>query len=98
MGEAAERLADVAFVTYDNPRSEYPASIRSAILAACPHARDIGDRAKAIETALNGLAPGDVLVVAGKGHEQGQTVGKTVLPFDDASVIRRLAGIGERDA
>ncbi len=95
MGAAAERLADVAFVTDDNPRSEDPASIRSAILAACPHARDIGDRAKAIETALNGLAPGDVLVVAGKGHEQGQTVGKTVLPFDDASVIRRLAGIEE---
>ena len=95
MGAASERLADVAFVTDDNPRSEDPASIRSAILAACPHARDIGDRAKAIETALNGLAPGDVLVVAGKGHEQGQTVGKTVLPFDDASVIRRLAGIEE---
>ena len=52
----------------------------------------IGDRAKAIETALNDLAPGDVLVVAGKGHEQGQIVGDTVLPFDDAGVIRRLAG------
>ena len=92
MGQAAARLADVAFVTDDNPRSEDPATIRAAILAACPGARDIGDRAKAIETALNELSAGDVLVVAGKGHEQGQTVGKTVLPFDDASVIRRLAG------
>jgi UDP-N-acetylmuramoyl-L-alanyl-D-glutamate--2,6-diaminopimelate ligase len=95
MGAAAGRLADVAIVTDDNPRSEDPATIRSAILAACPGARNIGDRAKAIETALNGLASGDVLVVAGKGHEQGQTVGGTVLPFDDASVIRRLAGCEE---
>ena len=92
MGQAAARLADVAIVTDDNPRSEDPATIRAAILAACPGAREIGDRAKAIETALNELRAGDVLVVAGKGHEQGQTVGKTVLPFDDASVIRQLAG------
>jgi UDP-N-acetylmuramoyl-L-alanyl-D-glutamate--2,6-diaminopimelate ligase len=95
MGAAAGRLADVAIVTDDNPRSEDPATIRSAILAACPGALEIGDRAKAIETALNGLTSGDVLVVAGKGHEQGQTVGGTVLPFDDASVIRRLAGCEE---
>ena len=61
-------------------------------MAACPGAVEIGDRTKAIETALNDLRPGDVLVVAGKGHEQGQIVGRTVLPFDDASVIRRLAG------
>ena len=86
------RLADVAIVTDDNPRSEDPATIRAAILAACPGAREIGDRAKAIGAALNDLAAGDVLVVAGKGHEQGQTVGRTVLPFDDATVIRRLAG------
>ncbi|HBK04844.1 MAG TPA: UDP-N-acetylmuramoyl-L-alanyl-D-glutamate--2,6-diaminopimelate ligase [Acetobacteraceae bacterium] len=98
MGAAAERLADVAIVTDDNPRSEDPASIRTAIRAACPHALEIGDRAKAIETALNDLAPGDVLVVAGKGHEQGQIVGKTVLPFDDASVIRRFAGCEEPGA
>lgn len=95
MGEAAERLADLAIITDDNPRSEDPATIRAAIRAACPHAQEIGDRAKAIETALNELAPGDVLVVAGKGHEQGQIVGKTILPFDDVSVIRRLAGIQE---
>jgi UDP-N-acetylmuramoyl-L-alanyl-D-glutamate--2,6-diaminopimelate ligase len=92
MGLAASRLADRAIVTDDNPRGEDPATIRAAILAACPGARDIGDRATAIETALNDLRAGDVLVVAGKGHEQGQIVGGTVLPFDDVTVIRRLAG------
>jgi UDP-N-acetylmuramoyl-L-alanyl-D-glutamate--2,6-diaminopimelate ligase len=96
MGQAAARLADCLIVTDDNPRSEDPATVRSAIMAACPAAFEIGDRAKAIETALNDLAPGDVLVVAGKGHEQGQIVGSTVLPFDDASVIRRLAGTEAR--
>jgi UDP-N-acetylmuramoyl-L-alanyl-D-glutamate--2,6-diaminopimelate ligase len=96
MGQAACRLADCVIVTDDNPRSEDPASIRSAILAACsPDAREIGDRATAIETALNDLRAGDVLVVAGKGHEQGQIVAGTVLPFDDVSVIRRLAGCQE---
>jgi UDP-N-acetylmuramoyl-L-alanyl-D-glutamate--2,6-diaminopimelate ligase len=94
MGAAAARLADCAIVTDDNPRTEEPASIRAAVLAACPGGREIGDRARAIETALNDLAAGDVLVVAGKGHEQGQIVGGTVLPFDDVSVIRRLAGCG----
>ena len=95
MGQQAACLADCVIVTDDNPRSEDPAAIRAAILAACPGAREIGDRATAIETALNDLRPDDVLVVAGKGHEQGQIVGRTVLPFDDASVIRRLAGIAE---
>ena len=93
MGDAAARLADRAIVTDDNPRSEDPASIRSAILAACSGAMEIGDRAQAIEAALNMLRHGDVLAVAGKGHEQGQIVGTTVIPFDDASVIRHLAGI-----
>jgi UDP-N-acetylmuramoyl-L-alanyl-D-glutamate--2,6-diaminopimelate ligase len=92
MGEAAARLADMAIVTDDNPRGEDPAAIRAAILAACPRAREIGNRAQAIAEALNGLAPGDVLVVAGKGHEQGQTVGNTVIPFDDVDVVRRLVG------
>jgi UDP-N-acetylmuramoyl-L-alanyl-D-glutamate--2,6-diaminopimelate ligase len=95
MGQAATGFADVVIVTDDNPRCEDPAAIRSAILVACPGAREIGDRARAIETALNDLAAGDVLVVAGKGHEQGQIVGANVLPFDDASVIRRLAGCPE---
>jgi UDP-N-acetylmuramoyl-L-alanyl-D-glutamate--2,6-diaminopimelate ligase len=92
MGAAAAALADVCIVTDDNPRSEAPETIRSAIMAACPGAREIGDRAKAIEAALNDLASGDVLVVAGKGHEQGQIVGGAVLPFDDVAVIRGLAG------
>ncbi|MGE0223954.1 MAG: UDP-N-acetylmuramoyl-L-alanyl-D-glutamate--2,6-diaminopimelate ligase [Acetobacteraceae bacterium] len=91
MGEAASRLADVAIVTDDNPRSEDPAAIRAAILESCPGALDIGDRARAIETGLNMLRPGDVLAVAGKGHEQGQTIGATVIPFDDVSVLRGLA-------
>ena len=96
MGEIAARMADRAIVTSDNPRSEDPASIRSAILAACPDALEIGDRAKAIEAALNALKPRDVLVVAGKGHEQGQTIGTTVHPFDDVSVIRAMVHSGPR--
>ncbi len=92
MGAAAARLADVAIVTDDNPRSEDPAAIRAAVLAACPGAIEIGDRTHAIEAGLNALVAGDVLVVAGKGHEQGQTVAGVVLPFDDVSVIRRLVG------
>ncbi len=92
MGDVAARLADRVIVTDDNPRSEDPAAIRAAILAACPGATEIGDRTRAIETALGALAPGDVLAVAGKGHEQGQTIGGVVVPFDDVGVIRRLAG------
>jgi len=93
MGQAAARLADVAIVTDDNPRGEDPASIRAAILATCPGALEIGDRARAIEAALNAMRPGDILAVAGKGHEQGQTIGSTVIPFDDVDVVRRLAGV-----
>jgi UDP-N-acetylmuramoyl-L-alanyl-D-glutamate--2,6-diaminopimelate ligase len=92
MGAAAARFADVAIVTDDNPRSEDPASIRAAVLAACPGGREVGDRERAIAEALGDLAPGDVLAVAGKGHEQGQTIGDTVIPFDDVSVVRRLVG------
>jgi UDP-N-acetylmuramoyl-L-alanyl-D-glutamate--2,6-diaminopimelate ligase len=95
MGMAACRFADRVIVTDDNPRSEDPAAIRAAILAGCSGASEIGDRATAIETALNDLAAGDVLVVAGKGHEQGQIVGGTVLPFDDVTVIRQLTGCRE---
>jgi UDP-N-acetylmuramoyl-L-alanyl-D-glutamate--2,6-diaminopimelate ligase len=92
MGEVASRLADIAIITDDNPRSEDPAAIRAAIRAACPGAQEIGDREAAIADALSLLAPGDVLAVAGKGHEQGQTIAGRTLPFDDAGVIRRLAG------
>ena len=92
MGAAAARLADVAVVTDDNPRGEAPAAIRAAVLAGCPGGRDGGGREAAIASALAGLAPGDVLVVAGKGHEQGQTIGGVTLPFDDVATVRRLAG------
>jgi UDP-N-acetylmuramoyl-L-alanyl-D-glutamate--2,6-diaminopimelate ligase len=85
MGEIAARLADVAIVTDDNPRSEEPAAIRAAILAAAPGAREIGDRREAIRAGAALLAEGDVLVVAGKGHEQGQLVAGVNHPFDDVS-------------
>jgi UDP-N-acetylmuramoyl-L-alanyl-D-glutamate--2,6-diaminopimelate ligase len=88
MGEIAARLADRVIVTDDNPRSEDPASIRAEILAASPQAREIGDRAAAINTAIAELAAGDLLVIAGKGHETYQIVGDRTLPFDDASVAR----------
>jgi len=87
MGAIAERCADIAIVTDDNPRSENPASIRAAILAAAPSAREIGDRAEAIAAAVAMLRDGDILVVAGKGHEEGQIVGDTVLPFSDHKVL-----------
>jgi UDP-N-acetylmuramoyl-L-alanyl-D-glutamate--2,6-diaminopimelate ligase len=91
MGAVVAAHADVAIVTDDNPRTEHAASIRAAILAACPGARDVADRRAAIAAGLAELRPGDVLVVAGKGHEQGQIVGADILPFDDASVLRDLA-------
>jgi UDP-N-acetylmuramoyl-L-alanyl-D-glutamate--2,6-diaminopimelate ligase len=87
MGEIAARLADVAIVTDDNPRSEDPAAIRAAILAASPGAREIGDRAAAIAAAVAMLEREDVLVVAGKGHETGQTAGGVTLPFSDAVAV-----------
>ncbi len=92
MGAAAARLADIAIVTDDNPRTEDAASIRAAVMAACPGGIEIGDRARAIAAGLAALGPGDVLAVAGKGHEQGQTIGTETLPFDDVTVVRRLAG------
>jgi UDP-N-acetylmuramoyl-L-alanyl-D-glutamate--2,6-diaminopimelate ligase len=83
MGEIAARLADVVIVTDDNPRSEVPETIRSEILAAAPGAREIGDRRDAIRQAVAMMKSGDTLIVAGKGHEEGQTVGDIVLPFSD---------------
>ena len=88
MGEIAARLADIPVVTDDNPRGEDPAAIRREILAACPGALEYGDRAEAIREAVSMLAPDDLLVVAGKGHETGQIVGDTVRPFDDAVCAR----------
>lgn len=92
MGKAAARWADTVIITDDNPRGEDPAAIRAAILAACPGAREIGDRTRAIATGLDALGPCDVLAVAGKGHEQGQTIGGRVVPFDDVAVVRSLVG------
>lgn len=93
MGEIADRLADRVIVTDDNPRSEDPALIRQAILAACPKAEEIGDRAAAIRAAVSMTEPGDLVLIAGKGHERGQIVNGETLPFDDAEVARAaLAG------
>ena len=78
-------------MTDDNPRSEDPAAIRRAILAGAPGAIEIGDRRRAIETAIGELRPGDLLVIAGKGHETGQIVGNETLPFDDAEIAREIA-------
>jgi UDP-N-acetylmuramoyl-L-alanyl-D-glutamate--2,6-diaminopimelate ligase len=83
MGAIAVRLADDVIVTDDNPRSEDPAAIRAQILAAAKGAREIGDRAGAIEAAVAGLGKGDVLVIAGKGHETGQYIGGVTHPFND---------------
>ena len=91
MGAIAARLADWVIVTDDNPRSEDAAAIRRQVLAGCPGATEIGSRAEAIETAMRGLARGDLLVIAGKGHERYQIVGDKTLPFDDAAVARELA-------
>ncbi|MFM9974729.1 MAG: UDP-N-acetylmuramoyl-L-alanyl-D-glutamate--2,6-diaminopimelate ligase [Beijerinckiaceae bacterium] len=95
MGRIAVDRADVTIITDDNPRSENPGAIRASILAAAPGAREIDDRAKAIETAVAMLKTGDVLVIAGKGHEEGQIVGDQILPFSDHEVARKailLAG------
>ncbi len=93
MGQAAAALADLAIVTDDNPRSEEPASIRAAILAAAPGALEVGDRREAIEAAVAQLREGDVLVVAGKGHEQGQIVGAVTHPFDDVAEVAAALGV-----
>ena len=98
MGEVASRYADQIIITDDNPRSEEPAAIRAEILAACPDAREIGDRALAIATAINELEAGDVLVIAGKGHEQGQIIAGVVHPFDDAVVARNAVATRRRAA
>ncbi|MEM9319207.1 MAG: UDP-N-acetylmuramoyl-L-alanyl-D-glutamate--2,6-diaminopimelate ligase [Pseudomonadota bacterium] len=83
MGRAAAEHADRVIVTDDNPRSEMPAKVRSDILVGCPDATEIGDRAEAILRAVAELAPGDALLVAGKGHETGQQIGDVIYPFDD---------------
>jgi UDP-N-acetylmuramoyl-L-alanyl-D-glutamate--2,6-diaminopimelate ligase len=87
MGAIAAENADSVIVTDDNPRSENPQLIRSAILSTAKGAREIGDRAEAIRTAIAGLEPGDALLIAGKGHETGQIVGDRTLPFSDHDAV-----------
>ena len=88
MGAAAHKFADSVIVTDDNPRGEDPAIIRSQALEGCPNAMELGDRSAAISAGVAMLERGDVLLVAGKGHEQGQTIGGEIFPFDDVTVAR----------
>ena len=96
MGAAAARGSDLVIVTDDNPRGEDPAAIRAAVLAGAPRAQEIGDRRAAIGAAIGEAREGDIVLVAGKGHEVGQIVGagenRRVLPFDDVQVARQAAG------
>ena len=92
MGHFACALADSVIVTDDNPRGEDAAEIRREVMAGCSGAREIGDRGEAIRAAIAALKADDLLVIAGKGHEQGQIVGSEVLPFDDAAVAANAIG------
>jgi UDP-N-acetylmuramoyl-L-alanyl-D-glutamate--2,6-diaminopimelate ligase len=92
MGERAQALADLIYVTDDNPRSEDAAAIRAQVMQGCPRATEIGDRAAAISGAIAALRTADVLLIAGKGHETGQIVGDRVLPFSDAAAAREALG------
>ena len=89
MGRISVEKADITIVTDDNPRTEEAAAIRKQILTGATGAREIGDRAEAIATAVAMMRPGDVVLVAGKGHETGQIVGDRVVPFSDHDEIRR---------
>lgn len=90
MGAVAQKLADRVIVTDDNPRAEIPADIRAAVMSRCPKADEIADRRFAIATAIENAQAGDVILIAGKGHEQGQIIGDVVHPFDDAKIAREL--------
>ena len=93
MGKAAADFADNVILTDDNPRTEDAVLIRKAALEGAPNAEEISDRRVAIQVAVKGLRTGDILVIAGKGHEQGQTIGDTVHPFNDADEVQAaLAG------
>ena len=96
MGAIAAENADHVIVTDDNPRSENPATIRAAILAAAKGAIEIPDRNQAIRTAIAGLEKGDLLLIAGKGHETGQIIGDRVLPFSDHDAV--ASALSERVA
>ncbi|AEG49117.1 UDP-N-acetylmuramoyl-L-alanyl-D-glutamate--2,6-diaminopimelate ligase [Sphingobium chlorophenolicum L-1] len=92
MGKVAADLADHVIVTDDNPRSEEPSSIRAAVMAGAPGAEEIGGRRAAIAAAIAQAGADDIVLLAGKGHEQGQIIGDRVLPFDDVTVARECAG------
>ncbi len=98
MGEIAARLADRVYVTDDNPRSEDPAAIRSQILSLCPGAVEVASRREAIFLATAALRPGDVLVIAGKGHERGQIVGSVTHPFNDVAVAKSAVRAADEGA
>ena len=90
MGSVAAKLADQVIVTDDNPRTENPAAIRAAILEGVPGAAEIADRESAIRAGISALGEGDVLLIAGKGHETGQIIGEAVIPFDETAIVTRL--------
>ena len=92
MGKVAADLSDHVIVTDDNPRSEEPSAIRAAVLAGAPDAQEIGGRRDAIAAAIAQAGAQDIVLLAGKGHEQGQIIGDRVLPFDDVTVARECAG------
>ncbi len=96
MGEATARLADTIYVTDDNPRSENAQAIRRDVMLGCPDAVEIADRAEAIALAVQGLGAGDVLLVAGKGHETGQIIGSQIIPFNDGDTVRNIIGASSR--
>ena len=91
MGAVAQRMSDIVIVTDDNPRSEDPAAIRRDVLAGAPDATEVPGRRDAIAAAIAQAGPDDIILLAGKGHEQGQIVGDRVLPFDDVTVARECA-------
>lgn len=93
MGKIASDLADFVYVTDDNPRSEEPRAIRAEILAACPQVTEIGDRKAAIQTALDSAGDGDMVIIAGKGHETGQTIGDQVIDYSDIETVRVILGV-----
>ena len=93
MGAAASCGSDKIFVTSDNPRSEDAATIRAEVRNGCPDAEEIGDRRMAIHSAIDRARAGDVVLIAGKGHEQGQIAGATVHPFDDVTVASEALSV-----
>ena len=90
MGAVSAKLADQVIVTDDNPRTENAADIRKAVMVGCPNASEIGDRRAAIADGIKRLGPKDCLVIAGKGHEQGQIIGDQTIPFSDVDVVREI--------